>query len=298
VTKDCLDPMRVPLMTTMIKPVIAEAESATTGAATVKLREFLTRLLEEYVDDRPGYVVLTGLAHLGEVEAGIFCMAASRAVGQLLPQSSKGTYLRRVADRGVRVGDGRTGRYSDSRYGGSLHTDGPHFPFPAPECFSLFCVRQAAEGGDLILVYVDEIVARLHKQERAILSKNFYFDRRDAAAPQSTVIHPILANDHGAFRMCYLREYIEIGHSHGHVPDLTPEQCRAMDAVDVILENPQLQHIGRLRPGEMLFVNNQIFCHGRTTFVDGQADGQRLLLRTWIRRRRRRPIQNTGVTSR
>src|SRR5699024_7036140 len=122
------------------------------GPAGDKLRAELTELLRRHLDGDPGFLVLTGLDGLGEEAARLFTVAVSRLAGELLPQDGAGTLLREVRDRGMRLGEGSTGRYSDSRDGGNLHTDGPHAPFAAPECFTLFCVRQSARGGDLVLV--------------------------------------------------------------------------------------------------------------------------------------------------
>ena len=270
-----LDDVRVPT------PPGLAGECLAAGAPLPALRELLTGLVAEHVDHRPGIGVLTGLAGLSVLEAGEFALLASRALGTPAPQDAAGTLLREVRDRGVRLGEGRTGRYSDSRDGGNLHTDAPHAPGPAPDWFTLFCVRQAPVGGGLLLVHLDDLLARLSPATLATLREPFHFDRREAGAVPATVCHPVLA-DGG---IAYLREYIELGHKHDDVPDLTDAQRNAMDELDGALADPELQLTGRLEPGELAVIDNRHVLHGRTTFTDDPRPGhERLLLRTWIRR--------------
>ena len=249
------------------------------------LREVMRELVDRHVDRRPGIGVLTGLDGLSEAEAGAFTELASRALGELAPQDAAGTLLREVRDRGVRLGEGRTGRYSDSRDGGNLHTDAPHAPGPAPDWFALFCVRQAPVGGGLLLVHLDDLLARLSPAAVATLREPVHFDRREAGVRPATVRRPILAAGPDGDTIAYLREYVELGHKHDDVPDLTDAQRNALDELDAALGDPELQVTARLAPGELAVIDNRHVCHGRTTFTDDPRPGHgRLLLRTWIRR--------------
>ncbi|WP_030866208.1 TauD/TfdA family dioxygenase [Streptomyces sp. NRRL F-2747] len=242
--------------------------------------------VRRHLDARPGYFVLSGLDHLSEEQARRFTVAASRLAGELLPQDGAGALLRDVRDRGVRLGEGATGRYSDSRQGGSLHTDAAHRPGRLPDIFTLFCVRQASSGGALVTVHVSDLleILRGHPEELAALRLPVHFDTRDdTPGVPLTSERPVLEFKDGRERMYYLRDYIEIGHRHAHVPPLTPEQVKALDLLDSLLERRDLQTHGRLAPGEMIFIDNRSIVHGRTAFdEEGPADGGRLMLRTWI----------------
>ncbi len=249
------------------------------------LRTLCARLTADRVDSKPGYVVLTGLGPLDELQSKQMIATVSEFIGPLLPQDANGALIRDVRDRGIRLGQGRTGRYSDSRDGGNLHTDGPHAPFSPPDYFALYCVRQARVGGALALVHLDDVIARLSPQALLTLSTPYHFDRREDIVADPTVTRAIISSNAEGYRICYLREYIEIGHRHPQVPRLTSEQCAALDALDRLLNDPTLQRVGTLRPGELIVVNNRVLCHGRTTFEDDpQPNEKRLLLRTWIRR--------------
>ncbi|MFJ9644131.1 TauD/TfdA family dioxygenase [Streptomyces sp. NPDC004244] len=245
-------------------------------------------LVRRHLDARPGYFVLGGLDHLDEEQARRFTVAVSRLAGELLPQDGAGALLRDVRDRGVRLGEGATGRYSDSRQGGSLHTDAAHRPGRLPDIFTLFCYRQAVSGGSLVLVHVADLldILRDHPQELATLRLPVHFDTRDdTPGVPLTTERPVFVHRGGRERMYYLRDYIEIGHRHPHVPPLTPEQVKALDLLDSLLDRRDLQTHGRLRPGEMIFIDNRSIVHGRTAFQDDapvDGSGGRLMLRTWI----------------
>jgi hypothetical protein len=245
----------------------------------------LEDLVCRHIDGAPGFLVLTGLGHLSLAEAEAFTISASRIVGRLLPQDAKGTVLRQVVDRGVRLGEGKTGRYSDSRQGGNLHTDGPHVPPPVPDCFALYCVHQARVGGELCLIHVDELINGLPAWVTEVLRSDFHFDRRDADVEDPTVVRPVLRRTPAGTRVCYLREYIEIGHRRDDVPSLTVEQREAMNLFDALLNDPDRQVRGRLQPGDMAFFNNRVLLHGRTEFQDDpDSNRKRLMFRTWIHR--------------
>lgn len=247
----------------------------------------LAELAREHLDGAPGFFRLTGLPYRSVEDASKFALQASAMLGELLPQDGQGSLLRQVTDRGVRLGEGLTGRYSDSRQGGSLHTDAPHHPAPVPDCFALYCVHQARWGGELCLVHADTVLAQLPSWAIEQLRGEFHFDRRDDTAREPTVRRAILELGPAGLRMHYLREYIEIGHRHRHVPALTEDQMAAMDALDAVLDNPAYQHCQlRLEPGDMVFINNRSTLHGRTEFSDDAENGEkRLMLRTWILRR-------------
>ncbi|KOU23259.1 hypothetical protein ADK52_18720 [Streptomyces sp. WM6372] len=248
--------------------------------------------VRRHLDARPGFFVLSGLDHLDEEQARRFTVAVSRLAGDLLPQDGAGALLRDVRDRGVRLGEGATGRYSDSRQGGSLHTDAAHRPGRLPDIFALFCVRQASSGGALVTVHVSDLleILRDHPGELAALRLPVHFDTRDdTPGVPLTTERPVLEFKDGRERMYYLRDYIEIGHRHPHVPQLTPEQIKALDLLDSLLERRDLQTHGRLAPGEMIFIDNRSIVHGRTAFDEARpVDGGRLMLRTWIGLRERR----------
>ncbi|WP_031513257.1 TauD/TfdA family dioxygenase [Streptomyces sp. NRRL F-5123] len=254
-------------------------------ASPEDMRTWLCGLGDRHLDGGPGYFVLTGLQHLDEPGMRAFALAASAALGRLLPQDSGGTLLREVRYRGVRLGEGATGRYSDSRDGGNLHTDSPHRPTAVPDYFALACVHQAAVGGDLVLVRLADVLDRLRGTPDVLrtLRRPVHFDTRDdSPGAPATVVRPVLEQRDGREHIHYLREYIELGHRRPGVPDLDAAQLLAFDALDALVESRDLQYTDRLSKGEMIFIDNRWTLHGRVAFEDREGDDRRLMLRTWI----------------
>ncbi|MEV6165591.1 TauD/TfdA family dioxygenase [Streptomyces sp. NPDC052052] len=268
------DPVRFPV-----------PKELTRGATRETLRAELLPYVQRFLEGDTGFFVLTELGHLDLSEYEEFVLAASTALGELIPQDGKGTLLREVRYRGVALGEGATGRYSDSRTGGNLHTDSPHRPAEVPDYFALACVHQAAVGGDLVLVRLADLVERLaeHPGVLETLRRPVHFDTRDdtPGAPR-TVVRPVIERRGDKEYVHYLRQYIEIGHRQPGVPSLTDNQVHALDVLDALLDRPDLQSQDRLREGEMIFIDNRWTLHGRVEFQDVEGAHQRLMLRTWI----------------
>ncbi len=211
--------------------------------------------------------------------------ACSRALGNLLPQDGAGQIVREVRYRGIGLGEGATGRYSDSRVGGNLHTDGPHRQSDPPLIFTLLCVRQSADGGALVLIDIERVVQELDADSFEVLQSDFLFDQReDNSRPFARPV--LLQSDSGRWQLFYLREYIELGHRHTGSEALTGAQMSALNALDRVIDRMVEEPTGhseiKLEPGQMIIVDNRRMLHGRTAFGDSEEDRDRLMLRTWI----------------
>ncbi|WAZ21814.1 TauD/TfdA family dioxygenase [Streptomyces cinnabarinus] len=270
-----------------VEPGLADSIAAADqdGVPDPRHTEFAERLrgyAADRLDRRPGCFVLTGLGGLSDAAARRFTVNASRMLGEVMPQDFSGALLREVKDRGLRL-DGASARYSDTRQGGNLHTDGFHRPGRVPDYFTLFCLRQAALGGSLVMVHVQDVLTELRARPDVldVLRRPFHFDTRaDTPGAPRTVRRPVLDFADGSARVHYLREYVEAGHRQDGVAPLTPEQTGALDHLDGLLARADLHTLGRLRPGEMVFIDNRSVIHGRTPFEDGSAG--RMMFRTWI----------------
>ena len=68
---------------------------------------------------------------------------------------------------------------------------------------------------------------------------------------------------------------------------LTGEQLRALDVLDKTLARTDLRVEFRLRPGDMLWVNNRWILHNRRAFEDhSELARRRHYVRLWLRRER------------
>jgi hypothetical protein len=161
-------------------------------------------------------------------------------------------------------------------------------PFPLPDYFGLLCVNRALSGGSLQLLSAAAVYRSLEfecPESVAILCRPFHFDRRGDLGPrgEKTVVKPVFFRSGTSICATYLREYINVGHSHPEVPDLTGEQVAALNALDAKLQDRCLSVEGYLDPGDAIFINNLRLFHGRTMFGDHpEPNKKRLMLRTWI----------------
>jgi alpha-ketoglutarate-dependent taurine dioxygenase len=250
-----------------------------------------------------GVAILQGIPVQDDDVAARFIRAVSSGLGTLLPQDKAGAMVREVRYRGVELGEGTSGRYSDSKGGGQLHTDGPHRPTTPPAWFALLCVRQSRIGGDLVLVETEQVIKRLPKEVVETLQGEFYFDQReDGAVP---VRRPVLRRvPDGAWHVHYLREYIDLGHRHPAGKPLAAEQLAALDTFDSVVNGMAASRDRRitvkLAPGQLALIDNHRLLHGRTAFGQDPRDLDRLMLRTWIepsqRHRRRQPMAAASRT--
>lgn len=256
------------------------------GAQREEFRSRLSEWADADLDSGRGFFVLTGLDALEERHAREFTLAASETLGRVMPQSFDGEFVREVKDRGRSIESDSSARYSDTRFGGNMHTDGMHREGHVPDYFTLYCVRPARLGGELLLVDVADLSARLDERPDILstLRLDFFFDTRaaDIGLPQ-TVRRPILEESHNGTRVHYFREYIESGQRKSGRSALTAKQMEALEFVDAVVADPSLQQTVRADCGEMLFINNARLIHGRTDFTDDpETTKRRLLFRTWI----------------
>lgn len=263
-----------------------DARQLISGFAVRRMVEEFHSLLRGELGIGRGFVVVRGPKGLDLSEAKELTLAISGLLGTVMPQDFAGERIREVRDRGADIVASRSARYSDTRFGGHLHTDGMHRPGHIPDVFVLYCHRPAPVGGKSVLVHIDEILDQLRASRAAMreLSGEFHFDTRDPdpGRPQ-TVPRPVIEETDQGPSINYLREYIDSGHRSPGVPPLTAEQKKALDRMDEILANGTLHRFVRLDAGELMIINNRRIVHGRTDFMDdpGSSAG-RLLLRTWI----------------
>lgn len=234
-----------------------------------------------------GYLVLQAPKDLVLTDARSLLIAVSHVLGTVMPQDFEGERIREVRDRGSDITMSRSARYSDTRFGGHLHTDGMHRPGHIPDYFTLYCHRPhdqrrrvgvptcrghhrtapattRSTGGPGA-----ELPLRLTRHQR---HRTLY---GPAAGPRR--------HAEAGMRINYLRQYIDSGHTTPGVPGLSAEQIAALDAMDEVLTDTSLYRFARLNSGQLMVINNRRLVHGRTDFTDSEApERRRLLLRTWI----------------
>jgi alpha-ketoglutarate-dependent taurine dioxygenase len=263
-----------------------DARQLISGFVVRRVVDELHALLRGELRTGRGFVIVRGPEGLDLGEAKEFTLAVSALLGTVMPQDFAGERIREVRDRGTDIIASRSARYSDTRFGGHLHTDGMHRPGHIPDVFALYCYRPALVGGESVSVHIDEILDRLRTPSAMVrtLSGEFHFDTRDPDPIRPrTVPRPVIEETEQGLSINYLREYIDSGHRSPGVPPLTPDQKKALDRMDEILADGTLHRFTRLDAGELMIINNRRIVHGRTDFMDDPgSSARRLLLRTWI----------------
>jgi alpha-ketoglutarate-dependent taurine dioxygenase len=132
----------------------------------------------------------------------------------------------------------------------------------------------------------NELLAR-YPDFLQILYQPWHMDRRGGlrSGEAPTVRYPVLSWDECGLTFRYLRYWIEAGHTKIEQP-LSDNQRRALDALDEVLNQPELRVEFALEPGDLYFINNRWILHNRTAFEDHtEPEQRRHLIRLWLQSR-------------
>jgi alpha-ketoglutarate-dependent taurine dioxygenase len=118
-------------------------------------------------------------------------------------------------------------------------------------------------------------------------------DRRgevpDGSKPYFTI--PVFNYHEGLVSAIYQRQYIESARRFPGVPPLTPTQIEALDLLDQLANDPNLNLTMEFQPGDIQLVHNHTILHDRTAFEDyPEPERKRHLLRLWLAPRGARPL--------
>lgn len=229
-----------------------------------------------------GFVLIRGLP-LGDWtkdRARLASWGLGTWIGSHVSQTVHGTRLVDVSDVTGKEPSPRQYRTSQEL---RLHTD------PASDLIGLACVRDAKEGGESVLasaVAVHNAMLAQRPDLLALLYKGFHWHRfnegrlEDGAFTRDLV--PVFALEDGRLSCRYVRSPIAAGHKEAGVP-LTDAQIEAMDLLDQLARAPEMRIHFRLRPGDLLLVNNLVVLHARTQFEDHvEQDRRRHMVRLWL----------------
>ena len=209
----------------------------------------------------------------------------SKILGELIIQNIKQEKIIEIKDVGKSMKTG--GRYHETKEGGSHHTDSPQWK-NVPDYLGLFCVHNAKKGGTNLFLSAYTIHNRILQERKDLLDifyEKFYFDKRgefkDGESP--TVFQPIFELKNKKLFFRYLRNYIDAGHDIQNQP-LSQPQKDALTYLDNLMRMEDITLKYDLKPGDMVFSDNNWVVHGRTSFEDYDDENlKRFMLRTWIK---------------
>ena len=238
-------------------------------------------ILHEVLNGR-GFVLIRGLPvqRWTRREAAIAFLALGVHLGNLRMQNAEGHLIGHVQDLGRSSDDPNT-RIYQTRERQTHHTD-------SCDVVGLLCLQTAKKGGLSSLVSSTTIFNELHRRRPDLLQvllEPIETDRRGevpaGAKPYFTI--PVFNHYDGLVSAIYQRQYIESARRFPDVAPLRPLQLEALDLLDELANDPQLNLMMELQPGDIQFVHNHTILHDRTAFEDyPEPERKRHLLRLWL----------------
>jgi len=249
----------------------------------------LQPLLDEVLNGR-GFVLIKGLPveRWTKRKAAIAFLIIGVHLGNLRMQNAEGHLLGHVRDLGRSSDDPNT-RIYQTRERQTHHTD-------SCDVVGLLCLRSAKSGGLSSLVSSTTIFNEMRRRRPdllKVLMEPIETDRRgevpEGNKPYFTV--PVFNHQDGLVSTIYQRQYIESARRFPDVPPLTAQQIEALDLFDQLANDPRLNLMMELEPGDIQLVHNHTILHDRTAFEDyAEAERKRHLLRLWLAPSNARPL--------
>jgi hypothetical protein len=254
-----------------------------------KLGPRLPQLLDEVLNGR-GFVLIKGLPieRWTRQQTAIAFLAIGVHLGNLRMQNAAGDLLGHVRDLGKSSTDPNT-RIYQTRERQTHHTD-------SCDVVGLLCLQPAKSGGLSSLVSSTTIFNEMRRTRPDLLKvllEPIETDRRgevpEGSKPYFNI--PVFNYHEGLISAIYQRQYIESARRFDGVPALTSQQIEALDLLDQLANDPRLNLMMDLEPGDIQLVHNHTILHDRTAFEDyPEPDRKRHLLRLWIAPPNSRPL--------
>jgi len=241
----------------------------------------LHRILDEVLNGR-GFVLIRALPveRWTRAEAAIAFLGIGIHLGSLRMQNADGHLLGHVRDLGRSSEDPNT-RIYQTRERQTFHTD-------SCDVVGLLCLRTAKSGGLSSLVSSTTIfneMRSLRPDLLKVLLDPIETDRRGEVPPGGKPYFSIpVFNWHaGLVSAIYQRQYIESARRFAGVAPLSAVQIEALDLLDELANQPDLNLMMELEPGDIQLVHNHTIFHDRTAFEDHpEPRRKRHLLRLWL----------------
>ncbi|NYE25344.1 TauD/TfdA family dioxygenase [Pigmentiphaga litoralis] len=244
-----------------------------------------------------GFALLRGLpmADYSDADARLLFWGLAQHLGDPQGQDGAGNRMHSVTNTGMRVEPGNSVRSFQTDDELTFHNDGG-------DAFMLLCLRPAKSGGMSKLVSVAHLyneVLRRRPDLVATLQEPFHFDTR-GQHPTGLKIQsvPILNFHEGRLSALYKRRYLRLAQENPDVPRLTPAQQDAIDLIESLCNDPDVQLNFYMEAGDIQIANNYSVLHARSKYEDREDPAQRRhLLRAWLTLPNGRPLPKVfGLT--
>src|ERR1041385_5885636 len=246
-------------------------------------------MLDEVLNGR-GFVLIKGLPleRWTRRQAAIAFLIIGAQLGNLRMQNAEGHLLGHVRDLG-RSSDDPNARIYQTRERQTFHTD-------SCDVVGLLCLQTAKSGGLSSLVSSTTIYNEMRRRRPdllRVLMGPIETDRRgevpEGGKPYFNI--PVFNYHEGRISAIYQRQYIESARRFPGVAPLTSLQIEALNLFDELANDPKLNLMMELQPGDIQLVHNHTILHDRTAFEDfAEPDRKRHLLRLWLAPSTARPL--------
>ncbi|HKP82632.1 MAG TPA: TauD/TfdA family dioxygenase, partial [Pyrinomonadaceae bacterium] len=188
-----------------------------------------------------------------------------------------------------RSSDDPNTRIYQTRERQTFHTD-------SCDVVGLMCLQTAKAGGLSSLVSSTTIFNEMRRRRPdllRVLMEPIETDRRgevpEGSQPYFNI--PVFNYHDGVVSTIYQRQYIESARRFPGVAPLTPSHIEALNLFDELANDPRLNLMMELQPGDIQLVHNHTILHDRTAFEDyPEPERKRHLLRLWLAPRTARPL--------
>jgi len=241
----------------------------------------LHHILDEVLNG-PGFVLIRSLPVMGwtRQQAAIAFLGIGVHLGNLRMQNAAGHLLGHVRDLGRSSQDPNT-RIYQTHERQTFHTD-------SCDVVGLLCLQTARSGGLSSLVSSTTIFNEMRRRRPDLLAallEPIETDRRGEVPPGGKPYFsiPVFNSHDGLISAIYQRQYIESARRFEEVAPLTAIQIEALDLLDKLANDPDLNLMMALEPGDMQLVHNHTLFHDRTAFEDfPDSERKRHLIRLWV----------------
>ncbi len=271
---------------TAVRTHFAEGrEMGDISPATFRLPALAKKLagrLDQVLHGR-GFVMLRGfpVARYSTAESAVAYLGIGSHLGSFRSQNAKGHLLGHVCDLGLDIKTPTT-RYYQTNRELEYHTD-------SCDIVGLLCLKTSKSGGESRLVSSvtlhDEMLRRRPDLWRQLFHP-FPTDRRGEVPPGMLPWFelPVFNWHAGELSTIFSGQYIRSAQANfPGARRLTPLEHEALDCLDTLSNDPELNLTIEFRPGDMQFVHNHQILHSRTDFEDWpEREKRRHLLRLWL----------------
>ncbi|WP_119169163.1 TauD/TfdA family dioxygenase [Algihabitans albus] len=268
-----------PLPTILLSPSVFELPASRRLAAEIQ------RLL----DGGPRFCLVDRLPveEMTSDEAKACYWLLSSLVCRPVAQKLDGTMIYDVRDTGLKADPGSGVRPDKTNIDLTFHNDNA-YNARMPEVVGLLCLKTARSGGrSRVMSFQTAHRALLERAPQVVprLYEPFWFDRqrehRDDEDP--TFAAPIFVDAAGEVQARLGLHQVRNAYAM-RGEELDSEGRQAIDALQQVFADPDLQFDFAMEAGQVQFVHNLTVGHSRTQFEDFEApERRRHLVRLWLR---------------